>query len=144
MQWLISVHVYLHSQLFFVSRKYVLVGTLIMHDSYFTKLTRGDKFYLDKTLFAVTALFCFKIIAGQWLEPWVAPEKRHLYISTTWRSDYFCVYFCLSIISYMRLYDCCRSCLFCILNISFWSSALSSLLSFVIASLASAAASPRY
>src|ERR687898_3574403 len=81
MQWSISVCVYLRFQLFFVFRKYVLVGTLIMHDSYFAKVTRGYKFYLDKTLLAVTALFCSKIITGHWLEPWVAPEKRHMYIS---------------------------------------------------------------
>src|ERR671910_2071006 len=105
MQWSISVCVYLRFQLFFVFRKYVLVGTLIMHDSYFAKVTRGYKFYLDKTLLAVTALFCSKIITGHWLEPWVAPEKRHMYISlslsTTYRSGHICVYLCLSMISYM-------------------------------------------
>jgi hypothetical protein len=47
-----------------VFRKYVLVGTLIMHHSYFAKVTRSDKFYLDKYLFAIAALFCSKIITG--------------------------------------------------------------------------------
>jgi hypothetical protein len=62
--------------------KYVLVGTLIMHDSYFTKVTGGDKFYLGKTLITVAAPFCSNIRVGQWLEPRVTPEKCHIYISS--------------------------------------------------------------
>jgi hypothetical protein len=54
-------------------RKYMLVGTLIMHDSFFTKVTGCDKFYLYKRLFAIAAFFCSKIIIGQWFEPRVAP-----------------------------------------------------------------------
>lgn len=60
-------------------RKYVLVGTLIMHDSYFAKVTGGDKFYFGKTLLTVAATFYPEIIIGQWLKPRVAPEKRHIY-----------------------------------------------------------------
>ena len=63
----------------FVFRKYVLVGTLIMHDSYFAKVTGGDKFYFGKTLLTVAASFYPEIIIGHWLKPRVAPEKRHIY-----------------------------------------------------------------
>ena len=62
-------------------RKYVLVGTLIMHDSYFAKVACGDKFYLDKALLAVATNFCSNIRIEQWFEPWVPPEKRHISIS---------------------------------------------------------------
>jgi hypothetical protein len=62
-----------------VFRKYVLVGTLIMHDSYFAKVTGGDKFQFGKTLLTIVALFHSKVIIGQWFEPRIAPEKRHIY-----------------------------------------------------------------
>ena len=60
-------------------RKYMLVGTLVMHNSYFTKIARRDEFYLFKTLSTVAALFYSYIIIRQWFEPGVAPEKRHIY-----------------------------------------------------------------
>jgi hypothetical protein len=62
-------------------RKYVLVGTLIMHDSYFAKVACGDKFYLDKALLAVATNFCSNIRIEQWFEPWVPPQKSHISIS---------------------------------------------------------------
>jgi hypothetical protein len=62
-----------------VFRKYVLVGTLIMHNSYFAKFTGGDKFQFGKTLLTIAASLYSKVIIGQWLEPRVAPEKRHIY-----------------------------------------------------------------
>jgi hypothetical protein len=75
---------------------------LIMHDSYFAKVAGRDKFYLDKTLLTVAALFYSEIIIRKWLEPGVSPEKRHIFMPTTYLNGYFSVYLCLSIISYMR------------------------------------------
>jgi hypothetical protein len=73
MQRLIPVRIYFGFKLYIMLRKYMLVGTLIMHDSFFTKVTGCDKFYLYKGLFAIAAFFCSEIIIGQWFEPGVAP-----------------------------------------------------------------------
>jgi hypothetical protein len=55
----------------------MLVGTLIMHDSNFAKVTGCDEFNVDKTPLAVAALLNSEIIVRHGLEPRVAPEKGH-------------------------------------------------------------------
>lgn len=73
MQGLIPVRVYFGLKLFIVLRKYMVIGTLIMHNSYITKFTGSNKHYFHKRLFAITAFFYSKIIIEQRFEPRIAP-----------------------------------------------------------------------
>jgi len=45
MHWFIPVSINFGFKFFIVFRKYMLVGTLIMHNPYFAKVTRRDKLY---------------------------------------------------------------------------------------------------
>jgi hypothetical protein len=73
MQRLVPVRVYFGLKLFIMLRKYMVIGALIMHNSYITKFTGCDKHYSYKSLFAITAFFYSKIIIGQGFEPRIAP-----------------------------------------------------------------------